>query len=75
MMPEAVLLKKVAHSQQRLDYFIDVHTHASKKSMFMYSDYVPLHSEHYLKARVLPKLFGELTAMFRYYSCRFTDEQ
>jgi cytosolic carboxypeptidase protein 2/3 len=75
MMPEALLLKKIAQSQQRLDYFIDVHTHPSKKSMFMYSDYVPLHSEHYLKVRVLPKLYGELTAMFRYYSTRFTDDQ
>ena len=51
-----------------------MHTHTGKKSMFMYGANFPLHSEHYLKVRVLPKLLAELTVMLRYYSCRFKAE-
>ena len=43
--------------------------------MFLYGPHSPLHSEHYLKVRVLPKLLAELSVMFRYYSCRFSGDQ
>jgi cytosolic carboxypeptidase protein 2/3 len=36
---------------------------------------VPLHSDKYLKMRVLPKLLGEETEMFRYHSCSFQNEK
>jgi len=74
MNPEANLFKKIAKAQQRLDFFFDLHTHTGKKSMFMYGTHFPLHSEHYLKVRVLPKLLAELSVMLRYYSCRFKAE-
>lgn len=51
-----------------------MHSHSSKKSVFIYGPHFPLHSEHYLKIRVLPKLLAEKTQMFRYYSCRFRNE-
>lgn len=40
----------------------------------MYGPHFPLHSEHYLKIRILPKLLSEKTQMFRYYSCRYKNE-
>ena len=43
--------------------------------MFMYGANFPLHSEDYLKVRVLPKILAELTVMLRYYSCRFKAEE
>eukprot|EP00347_Sterkiella_histriomuscorum_P015717 403355948 len=72
--PEAVSFKKHANLQQRLAFFFDIHSHSSKKSVFIYGPYFPLHSEHYLKLRILPKLIQEKTQMFRYYSCRFRNE-
>ena len=51
--------------------FIDIHGHSRKKSVFIYGPYFPLHSEKYLKMRVLPKLLSERTEMFRFYSCKF----
>lgn len=54
--PEAVCFKKMASVQQRFAFFFDVHSHSSKKSIFLYGSYFPLHSEHYLKLRILPKL-------------------
>lgn len=51
-----------------------MHGHSSKKSVFMYGPRYPLHSEHYLKIRILPKLVSARTDIFRYYSCRFANE-
>lgn len=51
--------------------FMDIHGHSRKKSIFIYGPHFPLHSEKYLKMRVLPKLLSERTEMFRFYSCKF----
>lgn len=67
-------MKKLVMQQQRLQFFFDVHSHSSKKSIFIYGPHFPLHSEHYLKIRILPKLISEKTQMLRYYSCRFRNE-
>lgn len=73
--PETLLFKKMAKQQSRTAFFFDVHSHSSKKSIFIYGPYFPLHSEHYLKIRVMPRLLAEKTTMFRYYSCRFRNEK
>jgi len=41
----------------------------------MYGPYYPLHSDKYLKIRLIPQLLGDRTEMFRYYSCRFRVEK
>lgn len=55
--------------------FIDMHGHSRKKAVFMYGPQVPMHSDKYLKMRVIPRLLSEETDMFRYYSCRFVHEK
>ena len=50
------MLKDFAKKQSRLAFYFDIHGHSSKKSVFMYGPRFPLHSEHYLKIRILPKL-------------------
>jgi cytosolic carboxypeptidase protein 2/3 len=48
-----------------------MHGHSRKKNAFIFGPQVPLHSEEYLKMRVVPKLLSEETDMFRYHSCSF----
>ncbi len=72
--PESTLVKELA-KKQRIGFYFDIHGHSNKKSAFMYGPRYPLHSEHYMKIRLLPKLVQERTATFRYYSCRFANER
>lgn len=72
--PEALKLKELAKENKRTAFYFDIHGHSSKKSIFMYGPHFPLHSEHYMKIRVLPKLMSQRTEMFRYFSCRFANE-
>lgn len=60
-----------ATEPEPLAAFLDVHGHSRKKSVFVYGPHFPLHSERYLKMRVLPQLLSERTDMFRFYSCKF----
>ena len=55
--------------------FIDIHGHSRKKSVFMYGPHYPLHSERYLKSKLLPKILDEKTQMFRFFSCKFRIEK
>lgn len=55
--------------------FIDMHGHSRKKNVFIYGPYFPLHSEKYLKMRIIPKLLSEETTKFRYFSCKFRIEK
>ena len=64
-----------AKEKDPITSFIDIHGHSRKKSTFMYGPHYPLHSDRYLKRRVLPKLFDEKTQMFRFYSCKFRIEK
>lgn len=41
----------------------------------MYGPHYPLHSSNYMKIRVIPKLMSERTVMFRFYSCKFRNEE
>jgi cytosolic carboxypeptidase protein 2/3 len=54
--PESDMLKEFAKKESRVSFYFDIHGHSSKKSVFMYGPRFPLHSEHYLKIRILPKL-------------------
>lgn len=55
--------------------FVDMHGHSRKKNVFIYGPQEPLHSDKYLKMRIIPKLIAEETSKFRYHSCRFRLEQ
>ena len=59
----------------RIQSFWDIHQHSKKKNIFIYGPYYPLHQDKYLKIRLIPKLLGDRTEMFRYYSCRFRLEK
>jgi len=52
-----------------------MHGHSRKKNVFVYGPYYPLHSDKYLKMRVIPKLIHEETSKFRYFSCKFRIEK
>ena len=55
--------------------FIDMHGHSWKKNVFMYGPQYPIHDIRYFKIRLLPKLMGEETEMFRFYSSKFRIEK
>jgi cytosolic carboxypeptidase protein 2/3 len=61
--------------EDRVFAFIDMHGHSRKKNVFCYGPYYPLHSEKYLKMRILPKLISEQTSKFRFFSCKFRIER
>lgn len=52
-------------------FYFDIHSHSTKKGIFMYGPHYMLHEENYMKIRMIPKLLSEWTDMFRYYSCKF----
>ena len=54
--------------------FVDMHGHSRKKNVFIYGPQEPLHSDKYLRMRIIPKLLAEETQKFRYFSCRFRAE-
>lgn len=78
LIPEIVAIKQLiqTHKKQIL-CFIDVHHHCVKRGSFMYGPCAPLNTEaiKYYEVRVLPKLLGLSTEMFRYHSCRFKPEE
>ena len=41
--------------------FVDMHGHSRKKNVFIYGPQEPLHSEKYLRMRIIPKLLAEET--------------
>jgi hypothetical protein len=51
--------------------FLDFHGHSTKKNTFMYGPEFPIVERYYYEARIFPKLLGNATPMFRYYSCIF----
>ena len=57
--------------QDNLLMFLDFHGHSIKKNVFMYGPEFPIIHRHYYECRVFPKLLGNNTPMFRYYSCSF----
>lgn len=71
--PEIFTVKEKLKSE-KISFYFDFHAHSNKKGVFMYGPHYPLHSENYLAIKVLPKLLGEKSEMFRYYSCKFDNE-
>lgn len=59
----------------RILAFVDIHSHSNKKSIFINGPHYPLHCNNYMNIRVIPKLISERTAMFRFYSCKFSEEK
>jgi hypothetical protein len=64
-----------AQSSGGLFSFIDLHAHSRKKNVFIYGPHYPLHDEKYYRMRVLPKLLSERTEMFRYFGCKFRNDE
>ncbi len=62
-------------NSENLLFYIDMHGHSRKKNVFMFGPPAPLHSDKYLKMRVIPKLLSDETEMFRYHSCSFLNEK
>ncbi len=54
--------------------YVDMHGHSKKKCVFVHGPYYPLHSERYLRVRILAKLLAERTQMFRYQACKYRKE-
>ena len=68
------LIKKLQGNGWGILGYIDMHGHSKKKCVFTFGPYYPLHSNRYLKVRVLPKLLADRTEMFRYGACKFYQE-
>ena len=51
--------------------FLDFHGHSVKKNVFMYGPEFSLTHKYYSDCRIFPKMLGDITSMFRYYSCMF----
>lgn len=79
LIPEIVSVRRLIHccqnmGQQRIIGFFDFHQHSKRKSIFMYGPQYPLHHSQYQWVRVLPKIIGNTSDMFRVHSCRFRNE-
>lgn len=81
-MPDKALFPEVYHFKklvtenkelfgERLLMFLDFHGHSTKKNTFVYGPEFPIVERYYYEARIFPKLLGDATPMFRYYSCIF----
>ena len=76
LFPEVYAFKKLvtenkAIYRENLLMFLDFHGHSVKKNVFMYGPEFPIIQRQYYECRVFPKLLGNSTNMFRYYSCSF----
>lgn len=70
--PEIYNLKKfieVLKNEGRILNFIDVHSNQYRKGAFMYGPSFPIHKGEYYEVKLLPKVMGECTDTFRYFSC------
>ena len=65
------LVEEIQLKRQEIWSYIDLHGHSLKKNVFIYTPQFPVHSPHYYKVKVLPKLVSDLTEMFRFHSCIF----
>lgn len=74
--PEIFALKELVRElekefKNRVFLFVDMHGHFSKKGSFIYGPYFPIHNTMYYKTKIIPRLIGERTEMFRYHSSKF----
>lgn len=68
------LIANMQSSGRRIFGYIDFHAHSTKKCVFIYGPYYPLHDDRYVRVRILAKLLAERTQMFRYPACKFRTE-
>lgn len=50
---------------------MDFHGHTVKKNVFTYGPQFPISDTRYYESKLLPKLIGRRTPLFRFYSCVF----
>lgn len=51
--------------------YLDLHGHSVKKNIFFYGPDYSISHPFYMKCREFGKILGNLTCMFRFYSCIF----
>lgn len=51
--------------------FMDFHGHTVKKNVFTYGPQFIISDTRYYESKLLPKLIGRKTPLFRFYSCIF----
>jgi len=68
------LLRELQQKNKDIFGYIDLHGHSSKKCVFIYGPYYPLHMDQYVRVRILAKLLSDRTQMFRYPACKFRQE-
>lgn len=68
------LIGQLQASGRSIFGYIDLHAHSTKKCVFIYGPYYPLHAERYVRVRILSKLLSERTQMFRYAACKYRKE-
>ena len=76
LFPEVYCFKRLVSEnkalfEDRLMMFLDFHGHSTKKNTFVYGPEFPIIERYYYESRIFPKLLGNITNMFRYYSCIF----
>lgn len=57
--------------KKRFCIYLDLHGHSVKKNVFMYGPEYSIQDQNYEICRQLPRILGNLTNYFRYYSCTF----
>ena len=65
------LLKKFRAQRKKVEFFLDFHSHSSKKNLFCYG---PEHQEgtlHYFRSRILVKILQKQSTMFNSNQCNF----
>ena len=70
MLVEFAKQLKAAH-KRRFNIYLDLHGHSVKKNVFMYGPDFGIQHANYELSRELPRLLGNVTSLFRYYSCIF----
>lgn len=58
---QQLLIKLSEKYKDNFLFAIDVHGHSTRKNSFFYGPEYSIHHEKYLKCRLLPKLFSNLT--------------
>lgn len=66
-----LVIKCKREYKNNLLLFLDFHGHSIKKNVFMYGPEFPITDRYYYESKILPRMLGRNTEMFRYYSCIF----
>ena len=80
ILPEIAALKDLVVKSKKefgrdLVFFLDLHGHSIKKNVFIYGPEYPIRENQYYECKIFPKMLGNNSKMFRYYSCVFRVAQ